>query len=113
MPVFNEEVINVRLGVRTTCLEIGYGIGVVPNASVTYVRHASGYGAYEGTSAEKTSPDWKSLPVIQPHDSFRDYMRLKVGDLNAMAEVVLGHKCREQGEEVRHISSSILDEAHK
>jgi hypothetical protein len=113
MPVFIEEVITVRLGVRTTCLEIGYGIGVVPNAAATYVRHASGYGAYEGTSVEQALPDWKSLPVIPPYDSFRDYMRLKVGQLIAKAEVVLGHKCREQGEEVRHISSSILDEARK
>ena len=113
MPVFIEEVITVRLGVRTTCLGIGYGIRVVPNAVATYARHASGYGAYEGTSAEKILPYWKSLPVTPPYDSFRDYMRLKVGELIAVAEVVLGHTCREQGEEVRHISSYILDEARK
>ena len=57
MSVFIKEVITVRLGVRTACLEIGYGIGVVPNAIATHVRHASGYGPYEGTSAEKALPD--------------------------------------------------------
>ena len=113
MPVFIEEVITVRLGVRTTSLEIGYGIGVVPNAIATYVRHASGYEAYEGNSAEQPLPDWKSLPIIPPYDSFRDYMRLRVGELIPVADVVFGKKCREQGEVIRHISSSILDEARK
>ena len=40
-------------------------------------------------------------------------MLLKVGEHIDMTEVVLGHKCREQGEEVRHISSSVLAEARK
>ena len=66
MPVFIEEVNIVRLSVRTTCLEIAYGIGVVSNVIVTYVRHASGYGTYEGTSVGQACPDWKSLPVIPP-----------------------------------------------
>jgi hypothetical protein len=113
MPVFIEEVITIRFGVRTTSLEIGYGIGVVPNAKATYVRHASGYGAYESSSAENTLPDWKSLPVIPPYDSFRDYMRLRIGQLIAMAEFSLINKCREQEEVVRHISPSILVEAFK
>ena len=94
-------------------MEIGYGIGVVSNSIGTYVRHASGYEAYECGFPERSLPDWKSAPIIPPYDSFQDYMRFNVGRCIVTAENFLGIKCKMNEEEVLHISPAILCEARK
>ena len=66
LPVSIEIVTVDRLGVETMSLERGYGIGVVPNCDGTYVRHASGYEAYEGFSPTDKLPNWRSAPIIPP-----------------------------------------------
>jgi hypothetical protein len=113
LPVSIEIVTVDRLGVETMSLEIGYGIGVVPNCDGTYVRHASGYEAYEGFSPTDKLPNWRSAPIIPPYDSFEDYMRFSVGKNIGWTHRGLMLKCREKSIDLLHVSSFIVGEARK
>ena len=113
MPIFIERVMVTRLGVKTMSLEIGYGIGVVANCVGTYVRHASGYEAYEGSSPDRKLPNWRSAPIIPPYDSFQDYMRFVVGRNIEITHRALITKCLEKKQGLLRLSSSICDEARK
>ena len=90
MPVFVEHVVDVRYGVKTTCLEIGYGIGRIGNAVGTYPTHASGI-TYEGFVDGDTSSlgKWDIHPVIPPYNFFPSYIRLHVRKSIVEAEATL------------------------
>ena len=112
LPLFVELVVDVRYGVRTTGLEIGYGIGRIGKAVGTYPRHASGT-AYEGFVDGDTSSlgEWETHPIIPPYNSFPAYMRLHVGKSIMEAEATLKSLAIDENPYGRQIHPNILTEA--
>ena len=76
LPLAVERVMETVNGVTTITLELGFGIGVVPDCDGTVLRHASGDPGFE---ANQPLPSVDKWPVLPPYDSFGKYMKFHVG----------------------------------
>lgn len=76
LPISLERVTDTINDVELIAIEVGFGIGVVPNCPNPVLRHASGDPGYE---ADAALPDPNTWPVLPPYDSFKKYMQHFIG----------------------------------
>ena len=76
LPISLERVTDTINDVELIAIEVGFGIGVVPNCPDPLLRHASGDPGYE---ADAPLPDPSTWPVLPPYDSFKKYMQHFIG----------------------------------